>query len=619
MVGAVHFGLTLTLALSRRRGDELSPKNFLKNKKLLRNVTISPNNLKFFINMPIYILQKKTQNIPKRENDGGIMSVNVNSISDSYNAWYNYKYGGNTRGITSAEFSDIVTRWKSNLNSWESQAAQDENKYEITDEDYSKSKSNGKDSARMKTGYKSNKTGMIVRGSVDAAAGLAGALANSVGKKVAEKATEKIAGKLIGKKATEKIAEKAAKKVLTQKLGEEVEKKAIKEASKKIAGDVTNNLAGAMQDDVINATAGKLTGTATKEATKEATKASNNAKGGKVWLITAPLSMAMGILYQTNKPNKDEHNAAGELESTILPDAQGELVDAEDQMESATESVMDLTEEANALQEDAADEIEENKTQFDMFNTSLTALKEKANSGEKLTESEKELYKELIPSMKEASDNISGVEEDAIDGVDDIHGDIEGYQSDFDSAADTIANVQGITDYAASFDSTAEVMCYVEGVGQALNAASGAKAAVDAGRFAASGGIFTAWAWAFAAMGTAGAVTSGLGAYEQYNWANDIGREVDLRKMTQDMGSETLDSYNEQIDMYDDNLGIVEDLEIEIPDDLEIPEETDPNNLVVANGTENGNNPNNSVLVNGAGNSSDPNNKDPNKKDENVI
>ncbi len=416
------------------------------------------------------------------------MSVNVNSITDSYNAWYDYKYGGNTRGISASEISDIETRWKSNLKSWEAQAAKDENKYEISDDDFSSSKAQGKQNAKDQTGCSGKKGGMIARGAADAVVSVGGALAQAPGTFL--------------NKAIEPIA-----------------------------------------------------------------------PGKGPWIITAPLALAVGIAYQAKKPNKDEHEAAVELRDDMLPNAQGDLSEAQAVMDEATENVIELSEEANDVNEDANETIEENKTRFDQYRGALVELQEKAKSGEKLTDSEKELYQELVPSLQDLGEGIQETAEDVGEEVTDLRDDIGSYQSEYDSAADTIAEVQGLTDYAAGFDETAQIMTYVEAVSQGLNVATGTQAALQAGKYALSHNIAGAWAWAFVGMGTAGAVMSGLGAAEQYKWAGDIGQEIDLREATQDFGSQTLDSYNDQIDIYDDNIAIVEDLEVAIPDDLEIPEE----------------------------------------------
>ena len=81
------------------------------------------------------------------------MSINVNSITDSYNAWYDYRYGKNTRGLTADDIAQIETRWKDNIASWKTQAAKDENKYEITDDDFGNAKNNGKNEAKASTGH----------------------------------------------------------------------------------------------------------------------------------------------------------------------------------------------------------------------------------------------------------------------------------------------------------------------------------------------------------------------------------------------------------------------------------------------------------------------------------
>ena len=525
------------------------------------------------------------------------MSVNVNSITDSYNAWYDYKYGGNARGISASEISDIETRWKSNLKSWEAQAAKDENKYEISDDDFSSSKAQGKQNAKDQTGCSGKKGCMIARGAADAAVGVTGALiATKAGTKIAEKVSEKVLGKLINKtaeKVAKKAAEKAAKETLTKEVGKELAKKVgekdakntIKETSKQIAENVAKESAGKtvsetakqigtqLGEEAGQTTAEAAVNQATTDATTASNEASNKASGGKSWIITAPLALAMGIAYQAKKPNKDEHEAAVQLRDDMLPNAQGDLSEAQAVMDEATDNAIELSEEANAANEDANEIIEENKTQFDQYRGALVELQEKAKSGEKLTDSEKELYQELVPSLQDLGEGIQETAEDVGEEVTDLRDDIGSYQSEYDSAADTIAEVQGLTDYAAGFDETAQIMTYVEAASQGLNALSGGKAAVDAGRFAASGGLITSWAWAFSAAGAAGAVMSGLGAAEQYKWAGDIGQEIDLREATQDFGSQTLDSYNEQIDIYDDNIAIVEDLEVEMPDDLEMPEE----------------------------------------------
>ena len=278
----------------------------------------------------------------------------------------------------------------------------------------------------------------------------------------------------------------------------------------------------------------------------------------------------MGTAYQAKKPNKIEKEACDELQNSMT-DAQASLASAQGDMEDYASNVEELTDEATAQNEDANASIEDDKTEFDMYKASYDALMEKVNSGETLTEDEQNLLKELVPLMQKLGVSIQDTSDEATDIVGTLHEEIGTYQEGYDDAAATMAEVEGVTDYAEGFDSATRTMCYVEAVSQGLNAASGTQASIKAGTFAASGGIF-AWAWAFVGMGAAGAAMSGFGAVQQGKWAKDVGTEIDMRKETQSLNVDTQAMYDENIDVYAGQLENVEDLELEIPDDIEAPE-----------------------------------------------
>ena len=80
---------------------------------------------------------------------------------------------------------------------------------------------------------------------------------------------------------------------------------------------------------------------------------------------------------------------------------------------------------------------------------------------------------ELTNTLKE----INAIIEEANDGNNEIYEDMETYQDGYDSAAENMAKVQGVTDFAESFDDATRTMCYVEAGAQTLNAGSGALAA----------------------------------------------------------------------------------------------------------------------------------------------
>ena len=343
-------------------------------------------------------------------------------------------------------------------------------------------------------------------------------------------------------------------------------------------GDAALSIGGALGGTVLKGAVGKIgskiMGSAIEKSASKATAAQADKATSGAWIITAPLALAVGTLYQAKKPNKDQYNAAVELRDNLLPEAQAQSVEAQETMEEADSELIELSEEAETVNEDANEDIEENKSEFDLYKASYDALIEKVQSGEPLTDEEKELLKQLVPIMQQIGEDLTSLGDETIEYIQDLYADMEDYQSYFDDAAEMIATVQGITDYAESFDETARTMMYVEAVAQGLNAASGTQAAMRAGRFAASGGIFTAWAWAFVGMGAAGAAMSGLGTMEQMKWANETGAEIDLREATQELNAASSDVYDERVDDYEGYMEGIEDLELEIPEDIEPPEET---------------------------------------------
>ncbi len=512
------------------------------------------------------------------------LSKATTSQAYAYKCWYNYNYCGNTMKISSKDMGEITQTWNGELKNWRATASNDENAYEIEDDDYSTAKLNGKESAKDKTGYDGGKGGMIARGAVDLASGVAGTLAATIGNKVANKIAGKVvkvvAGKAAGE-ASKKLVGEAAKNIAEKtvsKSATEAAKKAATEAATKAGEKAAEaGVAGFVGKAAEKAAAKAAEKAAEKGAEKGAEAGAKAAekvtKAGKKigWIITAPLALATGTAYMAKKPNKDEKEACDELQNT-MQDAQASLAAAQDDMSSAGDEIVDLSDEAQAYNEDANDEIEDKKTEYDMYKASYDALMEKVNNGEALTEDEKALMKELVPMMQQLGVDIGDLSDETTDNVSEIYDEMGTYQDTYDNAASTMGEVEGATDYAESFDEATRIMCYVEAGSQTLNTASGGKAALQAGKFAASGGIFTAWAWAFAAAGAAGAAMSGVGAAQQYQWAGDVGTEIHMRRDTQDLNATTTDMYDENIDAYAGQMEGVEDLELEIPEDMSDPE-----------------------------------------------
>ncbi len=449
------------------------------------------------------------------------LSKATTSQAYAYKCWYNYNYGGNTMKISSKDMGEITQTWNGELKNWRATASNDENAYEIEDDDYSTAKLNGKESAKDKTGYDGGKGGMIARGVTDATLAAANVVVTPVVKKAVTKAATEMSKKGLNK-MTAKSAEKAAKK-------------GVEKSQEQLAKG-----------------AGKSIGC----------------------IVGCTLGFATGTAYMAKKPNKDEKEACDELQNT-MQDAQASLAAAQDDMSSAGDEIVSLSDEAQAYNEDANSEIEDKKTEYDMYKASYDALMEKVNSGESLTEDEKALMKELVPMMQQLGVDIGDLSDETTDSVGEIYDEMGTYQDTYDNAASTMGEVEGVTDYAESFDSTTRTMCYVEAGSQTLNAASSAKSSYEAFALASSGSWAfgaTAWAYAFGVMGASGAAMSGVGAKQQFDWAGDVGNEINARKETQDLNATTISMYDENIDAYAGQMEGVEDLELEIPEDMEDPE-----------------------------------------------
>ena len=479
--------------------------------------------------------------------DSFSLSNAVNSQSYAYKCWYNYNYGNNTMGISAKDMGEITQTWNSQLSNWRATALDDENAYEIEDDDFSTAKMNGKNQAKEAAGgYSGNTGGTVARGVVDGLVGTAGSLAmyTAAGKAVANNLGTELGGKLVEKSA-EKVVGKAAKAA-----AKDAAETALKEGATKEAAKASGQAIGKAMGE---------------ESTKKATKEVGS------WSIAAPLSLATAVAYRAKKPNKDAKEACDALQDE-MNNATAALGDAQNEMSDMRDEIETLSDDAQMANEDANGEVEDKKSEYDFYKASYDALMEKVNSGEQLTDDEKELLKELVPIMQQLGVDIADTQEETTDTVGEIYEEMGTYQEGYDNAAETVAEVQGLTDYAESFDDATRTMCYVEAGAQTLNAASGGKAAYKA-TAAATGSLgFNAWAWACAAMGATAAGISGWGAKEQSEWAGKVGTEIGMRKDTQDLNAATNDIYAESIDIYDGQMDVVNDLEIEMPDDLADPE-----------------------------------------------
>lgn len=517
------------------------------------------------------------------------MGVEALTAAQAKILYLDYYCNDNKLGTSSSDIGQIKEMYKDKLESWQKSAStNDENEYKFDDDEFNTSKLRGKQAAAEATGH-NGKTGKnIARGAADAVWAAGGIVASELTKKAVTKATEEALKKGVengltkgainaAKGAAKKTAEKGIKGTAEKTLGVFVDKAtrtAAKEAGSEAAKEVTKESLTETVKKASEETGEKVAETALTETGTQATKSVGESIG---CIIGCTMALATGIAYVAKQPNKQEKEACDQLQGQMLG-AQEVLGETQNEMAYMQDELVNLTDEANQANEDANSQIEEKKTEYDAYKATYEALKAKVDSGKGLTPAEKDLYKEIVALMTEAGIEIEETQEGTTDNVQSIYSDMETYQEGYDYAAETLGEIQGLTDYAAGIDTTAQVMCYVEAGAQAINVGGAAKSVWEATALATSGSWAfgaTAWAWAFVAMGVAGGAMSTAGAAQQLSWAGEIGTEKQMREATQSLNAETTEIYTAELDIYDGLMGDVEDLELDMPNEIAAPENTE--------------------------------------------
>ncbi len=413
--------------------------------------------------------------------------------------------------------------------------SQDGTEYKIDDVSYDAAKEAGKEATADSVGYDGHKTGAAI---IDA-----GGAAVSTAATFGAKAVGQAAVKTFTKKAADGAAKELSKKAVT-----------------KIAGK--------------NGT----TATATKNV--------------GMW-VAATLAAAEATLYLTRKPNKDQVDAGKALYESELPQGQASLEEAQNNMNDASEEIAEKGEEAEEKNEEANAQIEENKILFDFYRQQYEAIKAKKESGQELTEDEKALVKQLTPIMQQLGEDITTTMEDTSQEVTDLQSDIEEKQDVFDESGETMAEVEGMTEYAEGFDENTRTMCYVESAAQGLNATS---AGIAVAQLASTNvfGINTP----FIALGTYAGIVSGKGMIDQLGYASSMTDEIHARRDVQEFNAETTEAYEVHLDKFDETQAVIEDLELEEPEDMAVPQ--DASSVTADNGANNANNNSANPFLGGA-------------------
>ena len=470
----------------------------------------------------------------------------LNSPSYAYKCYHNYRYGDedgkNTMGISRKEMEQIEERWAHLKGDWDARAARDENKYEISDEDWNSAVDDGKEHASDVSEHD---------GSTDTArswgVGISGAVAGGLGGAAAGTAAAITAGSA---------------------------------ASAVTSGAATCGTAANLGAVVAAGTAQGASEAAATAATK-ATAAASKAKLS-VWLSLAAsvILVAMATWMKAAHFNKDQVEAAQKLHQEQTENSQKTLNKEQNNMANYAAELEEKSAEAEDLNTDTNDEITNKKKDYDVFLDEYMMIMEKLESGEPLTDDDKERLKVLRGYMEELGIDIEDLTTDTQDSTEDIYDEMEGYDEKFDASAETMANVQGVTEFAAQFDEQTVKNCEAVKVSATIGVAGAGITAAGAalGMAKAAGkGIFGIAEWiaggvALASAGVAGVLLGGV-IKEQKQFKNTVKEEIDVRHQTEDLNVATKDQYDERMDDFDGYVGTVEDLEIIEPDNMEVPEE----------------------------------------------
>lgn len=330
--------------------------------------------------------------------------------------------------------------------------------------------------------------------------------------------------------------------------------------------------------------AGAVSATCIISKFKTLTKNAKDAKSKPyLWGIATAEALAAAS-YWLLKPNKDGVEAATDIQQTMLEQQQN-LDEATSEMEANAEETEEKADEATEAKEETDEEIETQYAEFASYQAGRAEMQARIDAGETLTESEQAYYEEAGAFMNEIAGeggSIATLTEEAGEENDDIQGEIEDLQDAYDNSAEVVAETEGVTDYAASFDEdtkdSANLLGYVLG-------ASAAVSGVVAGKLFMDGNPLTKAASAvFAGVSVGAAISQGAAAKEQFEYANVVEAELDVRSDTEDFNGETADYTAEKLDEYVAHLEGVQDLEYVMPEEFEEYEEQ-PETLLAVNST----------------------------------
>jgi len=449
------------------------------------------------------------------------MSMGI-SLSEAQRIYIDYHCYNNSMHTSNETMGYIVHEYSDYIRQWQSTVSDDDNKYEFDDSDFENWKAEGEDAAKDKTGYEDDGWDEFDQ------------YGNSINSAVAGGAGALYSHATGGVQALGDFAKGGV--VDRWQSGNKISKESFQFKETKVSD-----------------------------------------------IIAAGIAIATYGLYLAEKPNEEQVEACDDLLEQMEA-LQQALLEAQAMMQEMAQEIAEATDEAHAVNEEANENMDTEKTEFDMFVDSYSALVEKAKT-EGLTKEERALIEDLFSAMAAANENINTTGDDAQTTVGDIYSGLETYQDGYDDAAQEMGNALGVTDYAEEFDERTQTLCQVAALGQAGNAASGAMSGAKLIMKGASKGWFGLGEIILGAAAIAAGVGSGFAAKEQYDMSNEVGVEIDARVGTQGLNDNTMGVYDEGVTNYEASMGDVENLELVVPDDIDAPDEEIPPETPTTNGS----------------------------------
>ena len=297
--------------------------------------------------------------------------------------------------------------------------------------------------------------------------------------------------------------------------------------------------------------------------------------------ISCILSFVTGLMAKTNKVNEEEVKAVNELKGEIETQ-QGVIDEKQTELKDIQKQIRVASDKATEENDDANKDIENLAGDHEFHSKIYLNYKAKEDRGERLSQSERMEYEYRARMMGSTSDIIKTRCKAADETFQENKDAINGFESDFDGIAGSLAEIKGTTDFAAEIDEATKKSCDNQAKIQKINSIAGYTAAAG---MAISTAVFAAEIWAavplaiaviaggavLAGLAITGAVFSGKASKEQAEYSIQVGEEVDLRVKTEGANANAVDNLEEGIDDYSITKSTIESETISKPNDLVQP------------------------------------------------